>query len=114
MDQFGVHMDFLQIKQVLIFIYALKIDFCDYFLFSQVFGSGLKYYKAQGFWRKNSTDSDDNQDGLRVVTEITGGFFCIITGPEGVLRNQGHPIESGRTRLDPHQTEQVRNTNPRI
>jgi hypothetical protein len=31
MDQFGVHMDFLQIKQVLTFIYALKIDFCDYF-----------------------------------------------------------------------------------
>jgi hypothetical protein len=40
MDQFGVHMDFLQ---VLTFIYALKIDFCDYFLFSQVSGSGLKY-----------------------------------------------------------------------
>jgi hypothetical protein len=39
-------MDFLQIKQVLTFIYALKIDFCDYFLFSQVSGSGLKFHKA--------------------------------------------------------------------
>jgi hypothetical protein len=38
MDQFGVHMDFLQIKQVLAFIYALKIYFCDYFLYSQVSG----------------------------------------------------------------------------
>jgi hypothetical protein len=46
MDQFGVHMDFLQIKQVLTFIYALKIDFCYYFLFSQVSGSGLKFHKA--------------------------------------------------------------------
>jgi hypothetical protein len=48
MDQFGVHMDFLQIKQVLTFIYALKINFCDYFLFSQVSGSGPKICEAQG------------------------------------------------------------------
>jgi hypothetical protein len=27
MDQFGVHMNFLQIKQVLTFIYALKLNF---------------------------------------------------------------------------------------
>jgi hypothetical protein len=46
MDQFGVHMDFLQIKQVLTFISALKIGFCDYFLFSQVSGLGLKYRKV--------------------------------------------------------------------
>jgi hypothetical protein len=32
MDQFGVHMNFLQIKQVLTFIYTLKIYF--YFIFS--------------------------------------------------------------------------------
>jgi hypothetical protein len=31
MDQFGVHMQFLQVKQVPTFIYALKINFCDYF-----------------------------------------------------------------------------------
>jgi hypothetical protein len=43
MDQFGVHMNFLQIKQVLTFIYTLRINFCDYFLFSQVSGSGLKF-----------------------------------------------------------------------
>jgi hypothetical protein len=36
-------MNFLQINQVLTFIYALKIDLCDYFLFSQVSVSGLKY-----------------------------------------------------------------------
>jgi hypothetical protein len=48
MDQIGVHMDFLQIKQVLIFIYALKINFCDYFLFSKVSGSGPKICEAQG------------------------------------------------------------------
>jgi hypothetical protein len=48
MGQIGVHMNFLQIKQVLTFIYALKIDFCDYFLFSQVSGSVLKYRKVQG------------------------------------------------------------------
>jgi hypothetical protein len=43
MNQFGVHMNFLQIKEVLTFIYALKINFCDYFLFSLVSGSGIKY-----------------------------------------------------------------------
>jgi hypothetical protein len=31
MDQFGVHINFLQIKQVLTFIYTFKINFCDYF-----------------------------------------------------------------------------------
>jgi hypothetical protein len=31
MDQFGVHMHFLQIKQVLTFIYALKTNFCFIF-----------------------------------------------------------------------------------
>jgi hypothetical protein len=48
MDQFGVRTNFLQFKQVLTFIYALKIDFCDYFLFSRVSGSGLKYREKQG------------------------------------------------------------------
>jgi hypothetical protein len=36
-------MNFLQFKQVLTFIYALKIHFCDYFLFSLVSGSGTNY-----------------------------------------------------------------------
>jgi len=31
MDQFGVHMNFLQIKQGLTFIYTIKINFYDYF-----------------------------------------------------------------------------------
>jgi hypothetical protein len=31
MVQFGVHMNFLQIKQVLAFIYELKINFCFIF-----------------------------------------------------------------------------------
>jgi hypothetical protein len=31
MDQFGVHMRFLQVKQGLTFIYTLKINLCDYF-----------------------------------------------------------------------------------
>jgi hypothetical protein len=36
-------MNFLQIKQVLTFIYALKINFGDYFLFSLVSGQGSEY-----------------------------------------------------------------------
>jgi hypothetical protein len=43
MDLFGVHMNSLQIKQVLTFIYALKIHFCDYFPFSLDSGSGSEY-----------------------------------------------------------------------
>jgi hypothetical protein len=58
MNQFGVHMHFLQFKQVLTFIYALKIDFCDYFLFSQVSRSGPKFQKGQGPRRKKSQDTD--------------------------------------------------------
>jgi hypothetical protein len=42
MDQFEVHINFLQIKQVLTFIYTLKINFCDYFLFPLASGLGVK------------------------------------------------------------------------
>jgi hypothetical protein len=58
MDQIGVHMNFLQINQVLTFIYALKIDLCVYFLFSQVSGSGLKFQKAQGLKHKRNRDTE--------------------------------------------------------
>jgi hypothetical protein len=35
----------------------------------------------------------------------------MLFGPgEGVSANTGHPIKSGRTRLDPNQPKQVRNT----
>jgi hypothetical protein len=60
-------MDFLQIKQVLTFIYALKIYFCDYFLFSQVSGSGLKYREVQGLMSMNSQDS--------LHCPVDGGFI---------------------------------------
>jgi hypothetical protein len=69
MDQFGVHMDFLQIKQVLTFIYALKINFCDYFLFSQDSGSGPKIYEAQGLNYKDSRDSES--------PGVDGGFYYL-------------------------------------
>jgi hypothetical protein len=48
MDQFGVHMNSLQIKQVLTFIYTLKINFCDYFLFSLVSGVGANFLGNAG------------------------------------------------------------------
>jgi hypothetical protein len=39
----------------------------------------------------------------------------MLFGPgEGVSANTGHPIESGRTRLDPHRIKCVRNADPRI
>jgi hypothetical protein len=48
MDQFGVHMNFLQIKQVLTFIYTFKIYF--YFIFSgfRVFWTGPQYLENAG------------------------------------------------------------------
>jgi hypothetical protein len=58
MVQFGVNMNFLQIKQVLTFIYALKINFCDYFLFPQDSGSGLDFWKVQGSQRKTAQATD--------------------------------------------------------
>jgi hypothetical protein len=39
---------FYQLNMFLTFIYALRINFCDYFLFSQVSGSGLKYRECRG------------------------------------------------------------------
>jgi hypothetical protein len=48
MDQFGVHMHFLQIKQVLTFIYTLKIYF--YFIFSgfSVLWTGPQIQRSAG------------------------------------------------------------------
>jgi hypothetical protein len=65
-------MNSLQFKQVLTFIYALKIDFCDYFLFSQVSGSGLKYREVQG------------QNRSCPKTQITGAWSAGL-----FLRNPG-------------------------
>jgi hypothetical protein len=48
MDQFGVHMNFLQIKQVLTFIYTLKINFCDYFPISISLWIGRQIVKSTG------------------------------------------------------------------
>jgi hypothetical protein len=48
MDQFGVHINSLQIKQVLIFIYALKINFFDYFLFFLVSRLGTNFWERRG------------------------------------------------------------------
>jgi hypothetical protein len=73
MDQFEVYMDFLQIKQVLTFIYALKINFCDYFLFSLVSGSGSEYRKVQGLNNKLSRDTKGNPSGLRVYFHVLAG-----------------------------------------
>ena len=48
MDQFGVHMDFLQIKQVLIFIYALRINFCMYLPILYVLWTGPRIPESAG------------------------------------------------------------------
>jgi hypothetical protein len=48
MDQFGVHMNFLQIKQVLTFIYTLKINFCDYFPIFSVLWIGRQILENTG------------------------------------------------------------------
>jgi hypothetical protein len=49
-------MNFLQIKQVLTFIYALKVNFCDYFLFSLVSRSSSEYREVKGLNNKISQD----------------------------------------------------------
>ena len=83
MNQFGHHMHFLQFKQVLTFIYALKIHFCDYFLFSQVSRSGPKFQKGQGPRRKKSQDSERTLSGPRVVITEEEGFICKLAQPKG-------------------------------
>jgi hypothetical protein len=55
MGQFGLSMNFLQVKQVLIFIYTLKKSiFVINYPFSLVSGLGFKYSEVQGAWVKVS------------------------------------------------------------
>jgi hypothetical protein len=54
MDQFGVHMNFLQIKQVLTFIYTLKSISVIIFLFPLLSGLGTNFWKTQGLGRKRN------------------------------------------------------------
>jgi hypothetical protein len=83
MDQFGIKMDFLQIKQVLTFLYALKINFCDYFLFSLVSGSGSEYWEVQGLNNEISRDTEGNPSGLRVLIRKTQGLFSELAIAKG-------------------------------
>jgi hypothetical protein len=99
MDQFGVHMNFLQNKQVLTFIYALKINLCDYFLFFLVSGSGIKYWEVQGLINKNSRDSEGNPSGLRVGFLKMGGLFRKIPEPKGYPVFSAVGLETGRPDL---------------
>jgi hypothetical protein len=48
MGQFGVNMNFLQIKQVLSLIYILKINLCDYFPISITLWIGRQNLKSAG------------------------------------------------------------------
>jgi hypothetical protein len=69
MDQFGVHMNFLQIKQVLTFIYTLKIYF--YFIFSGFW----VFWTMQGFWRKRNWDTGISAlDGGSYLRQMQGLF----------------------------------------
>jgi hypothetical protein len=102
MDQFGVHMDFLQIKQVLTFIYALKIYFCDYFLFSQVSGSGLKYREVQGLTWTNSQDSLHCPVDSGFITQNPRDSLVRLPSRRGTLRSKPSD-QNERTRL--HRTE---------
>jgi hypothetical protein len=54
MDQFGVHMNFLQIKQVSAINLILKIYFKLVSLVSLISGLDLKFQKAQGLKRKRN------------------------------------------------------------
>jgi hypothetical protein len=48
MDQFRVHINFLQIKQVLTFIYTLKFNFHDYFPISITLWIGHLFLENTG------------------------------------------------------------------
>jgi hypothetical protein len=69
MDQFGVHMHFLQIKQVLTFIYTLKIYF--YFILSDF----------RVFWTGRSKLENRRGPGVRIprhreqLQRTTGLFY---------------------------------------
>jgi hypothetical protein len=63
MDQFGVHMNFPQFKQVLYIKNLFLFYFYPIFEFS---GLGLISWKTQGFNRKRNRDTSVVQGGLRV------------------------------------------------
>jgi hypothetical protein len=58
MDQFGVHMNFLQIKQVSVINLILKIYFKISFYGFLISGLGLIFWKTQGSQRKTTQDTD--------------------------------------------------------
>jgi hypothetical protein len=64
MDQFGVHMHFLQIKQVL---YIKNIFLIYFYLNFELTGLGLESHKRQGPWRKCNRDTGNPPGGLRVL-----------------------------------------------
>jgi hypothetical protein len=74
MDQFGVHMNFLQIKQVSAIKFVLKIYFKLVSLVLLLSGLGTIFWKVQGVWRKIPQ--------TQYTVNWTTGYFI---NPTGVL-----------------------------
>jgi hypothetical protein len=77
MDQFGLNMNFLEIKQVLVIIFTLKINF--YFIFLDFLSPGL----SARFLRKYFCDSGHSEIGWRVYSLKIERFFCEMGSMKG-------------------------------
>jgi hypothetical protein len=97
MDQFGVHMHFLQIKQVL---YIKNLFLFYFYLNFELTGLGLISWKTQRRWRKRSQDTDDKQGGLRVHFLILRSLLRKCARAEEVSRVFSRTIKILGPRLD--------------
>jgi hypothetical protein len=98
MDQFGLSMNFLWIKQVSGIIFVLKSFSIIKFLFPLFSGLGIKNKEMQGLTR--------NISQTQASHIWTAGWFCESTGAllqngidEGVSSHVSHPIRVQRIGL---------------
>ena len=100
MVQFGVHMDFLQIKQVLVIIFVLKMHFWFIFSVFRVLWTGPKIPKSAGAFVKEFLR-------LSALYKVDVGLFSSkLRGSTANMSREvgradlGRPIRYRRTRLD--------------
>jgi hypothetical protein len=82
MDQFGVHMNFLQIKQVL---YINNLFLFYFYLIFEFSGLGHKFQKAQGLLHKAVYDTERPLQDCGFIIYFFKGLFVNMAQRRGTV-----------------------------
>jgi hypothetical protein len=83
MDQFGIHMHFLWITQVLGLFLLIKIYFLIYFISFPTVWTRPQIMESAGATVQHSQDSENPRHGRRVDSYFSRGLLSKMSRPKG-------------------------------